>query len=256
MEQIGVFLEGTGVLWLGVLWLLWTGLLLGGYLFGKPHRRTGRRMPTWTRIGSSITLTLAAWFTLFLLRDAAYAGIVLLVAIGMSLGLVGDLFMTGILSTRGRNQADTIGGMVAFALGHVAYIAAFLTLASRFGLTHTPSLLGAWLLWLIFAFVIWRQIVTPEGKRDALQWAALPYSLLVASTAGVSSGLALQALILLPSALGGALFFFSDLLIANRIFRHANNPLLDDAIWLTYGPAQMLLVYATCAALIVLASMP
>lgn len=256
MQPIVAFLDQTVVLWLAGLGLLWVILLLGGFTLGRPQRRTGRRMPTWTRIGSSIALTLAAWLFLYLVRNTAVGGIVLLIAVGMTLGLVGDLFMAGILTTQGKGQPDTPGGMIAFGLGHVAYIAAFLTIASRFGLSRTPSLLGAWLIWLSVAFGVWRQVVAPEGERSALQWAALPYALLLASTAGITSGLALQTLVLLPSAIGGALFFFSDLMIANRIFRHSQNPLLDDAVWFTYSPAQMLLVYATCGALISLAAQP
>ena len=76
-----------------------------------------------------------------------------------------------------------------------------------------------------------------------LHWAALPYALLLASTAGFATGLALQDATLLPLALGAALFLLSDLILAAQLFNHLHFPLIGDVIWLTYGPGQMLIVY-------------
>ena len=46
---------------LGLL-VLWAIFLFGGFLFGKRNAEGTRRMPTWTRMASSLTLVVAAWF--------------------------------------------------------------------------------------------------------------------------------------------------------------------------------------------------
>ena len=77
-----------------------------------------------------------------------------------------------------------------------------------------------------------------------LHWIVLPYALLLATTAGVATGLALQAPSFWPLALGAALFLFSDTLIGGNWFNNLDFPLVHDLIWLTYGPGQMLIVYS------------
>ena len=79
--------------------------------------------------------------------------------------------------------------------------------------------------------------------------AALPYALLLASSAGFASGLALNASVFIPLVLGCALFLVSDLILAARLFNGASFPLIDDVVWLTYGPAQMLIVFSVGAAI-------
>jgi hypothetical protein len=82
-------------------------------------------------------------------------------------------------------------------------------------------------------------------KPSSLHWAALPYALLLAMTAGLACGLALQEGGFIPVALGAVLFLISDLILAARLFNHAYFRWIDDWVWLTYGPAQMLIVYGT-----------
>jgi len=66
---------------------------------------------------------------------------------------------------------------------------------------------------------------------------------LLAGTAGVTAALALHDQRLALLALGGALFLISDLVLGYRIFQ-ARFYLGGDATWLTYGPGQMLIVFA------------
>jgi len=75
---------------------------------------------------------------------------------------------------------------------------------------------------------------------------------LLASTAGLAAGLAVQSSAFLPAALGGALFLASDLILAGQLFNGLSFPLIGDVIWLTYGPAQALLVYGGDAAILLL----
>ena len=86
--------------------------------------------------------------------------------------------------------------------------------------------------------------IAGRKARTVLHYAALPYALLLASTAGFATGLALNISAFIPLALGCALFLLSDLLIAARLFSGVFFPLIDDVVWLTYGPAQMLIVYS------------
>jgi hypothetical protein len=73
----------------------------------------------------------------------------------------------------------------------------------------------------------------------------LPYALLLASTAGLATGLALQSTYFVPLAIGAALFLLSDLILAGELFSGLQFPLIGDVIWLTYGPGQALIVYAS-----------
>ena len=78
---------------------------------------------------------------------------------------------------------------------------------------------------------------------------ALPYALLLATTAGLAGGVGLQAGRFIPVAVGGLLFLTSDLILAAQLFNQAYFPWISDWVWLTYGPAQMLIVYGLGAAL-------
>jgi hypothetical protein len=224
-----------------ILWIAWAVLLFGGMAFGKPDTEHTRRMPRWTRMASSLTLVIAGWSFALLHRDSLYAKLMLLVAVGMTLGFVGDLFMAKLIL---RNDSYIFGGIGAFGLGHIAYIAAFLTLADRLRLdAPTPrwaALIALWIIGAVFWYIV---VLRGAEKRSTLHWAALPYALLLATTAGLAGGLALQDVRFAPVALGALLFLTSDLILAARLFNHAYFRWIDDWVWLTYGPAQMLIVY-------------
>jgi hypothetical protein len=226
-------------LWLLGLLLLWAALLFGGFLCGKLDARQTRRMPTWTRLVSSVVLVAAAWSWYWLTRGSAANTVALLIAVGMTLGMLGDVFMAKLLPV----PQYVLWGMVAFGLGHVAYISAFWRLGNLRGL-DASSRWGAWAVWLLVGLIGWYFAVYRGQKPTVLHWAALPYALLLASTAGLASSRAVQAPVFVPLALGGALFLLSDLILAARLFSGAHFYLIDDVVWLTYGPAQALIVYA------------
>lgn len=232
--------------WLIGLLIAWAALLYGGLLWRKPQPGRAGRMPVQTRLLSSATLVVAGWSWAFFSRDTAAAAYAIGIAAGMTLGLLGDLFMARLLP----GPQPVLAGMAAFGLGHLAYIAAGLGFGNRYGLDAWLPRYGAWGVWLLIGAVGWYLAARPDRRPTALHWAALPYALLLASTAGVASGLALQAGALLPFAAGAALFLFSDLLIALRMFSQRRFQRLDDLIWLTYGPGQMLIVYSIGAAMI------
>lgn len=226
-----------------VLLAAWAALLFGGFAFGQISADRQRRMPAWTRLASSGLLVLAGWAWFFFSRGQA-APLPLLIAIGMSLGGVGDLFMAGWLPAANR----VIAGIAAFGLGHLAYIAAVWLYSNRHGLVSPAPRAGAWLVWLFIGVAAWYLVVYRGRRHTTLQLAALPYALLLASTTGLAWGLALQASAFLPLAFGAALFLASDLLLAARLFSGLRFYLSDDWVWLMYGPGQMLIVYAIAMA--------
>lgn len=222
--------------WLLALWLLWAGLLGGGFVWGRPTAAKPQRMPLWTRIGSSMVLVIIAITLAATGRETAYLW---LITLGMGLGLVGDLFMARLLPLR---KAE-MGGMAAFGLGHIVYLVALIGFNPVENLAGRPLFWLGWLAWLLLGGVGWYLIVWRGQTAGLLPKLALPYALLLASTAGAGTGAGLVDGRFLPFALGGALFLFSDLLIALRLFRHNQNPWLNDLIWLTYGPAQALIIF-------------
>ncbi len=222
------------------IWLLALLIIWGALLSGSTERRRAASAP-WLRLGSSLTLVLGAWTWYLVTRDTpSVVMFALLVAVGMTLGFLGDLLLANALPVK----QGFLAGMVAFALGHITYIAAILSL--------TPHI--QWIvegIVLLVALAGWYLVVFRGTEATQLRWAALPYALLVATTAGVAVGLAIQTPTFLPLAIGAALFLVSDLLVAGERFGGLRFPHLDDAVWLTYGPAQMLIVYAVNSALVV-----
>ncbi|MCC7355405.1 MAG: lysoplasmalogenase [Anaerolineae bacterium] len=235
-------------LWLTGLLVLWATLLFGGFAFGKADAGRIRRMPTWTRLTSSAALVVAGWSWFWITRGNAANSFALLVAIGMTFGFLGDLFMARLLPV----SRYVLGGIGAFGLGHVVYIAAFLRLGNQAGLAAAGARWIAWILWLLVGLVGWYLAVYRGQRPTALHRAALPYALLLASTAGFATGLALQAPVFVSLAIGGALFLLSDLILAAQLFNGVRFYLIGDVVWLTYGPAQALIVYAVAGALRVL----
>jgi hypothetical protein len=224
--------------WLAGLLLLWGSLLFGGFLFGTTDSSQSQCIPTWARMASSFTLVVAAWsWSLGAPGDRRLFSA--LIALGMTFGLAGDLLLADLLPA----PQPVPAGMAAFSLGHVAYISAILFLGRRAGLKATLRRWGSLACCLAVGLVAWFVIVYPSQAPVELRWAALGYTLLLATTAGAASGLALQAPEFTPLALGGCLFLVSDLILAGQLFGRFQFYLLNVAVWLTYGPAQMLIVY-------------
>lgn len=227
------YLAASQRFWLIGLLIVWAIFLFGGFVFGKG----ARRMPAWTRMTSSAVLVAAAW-SWFVINQGSFS---LLLALGMTLGFVGDLWLAGVLPF-GRS---VIGGIVAFGIGHIFYISAILHFGNQNGLNAPIPRWSALVIWLLVGLVGWYLIVFRRQEVTILHWAALPYALLLASTAGLATGLALQSTYFVPLAIGAALFLLSDLILAGELFSGLQFPLIGDVIWLTYGPGQALIVYAS-----------
>lgn len=229
--------------WLIGLLIVWALLLFGGFLVGSGN--PARRMPGWTRMASSATLVVAAYSWFLFTRDTTVSGYALLIAFGMTCGFIGDLWLGGYLP----GGRSVLGGMAAFGIGHVFYIAAFLRYSNSVGLNNSSARWGALAVWLLIGAVGWYVIVSSRQPATTITWVALPYALLLSATAGLATSMALQDLRFVPLAIGAALFLLSDLILAGELFAGLDFPLIGDVVWLTYGPAQMLIVYSVGLAL-------
>lgn len=225
--------------WILGLLAVWAILLIGGFVVGPASPDGTRRMPLWGRLGSSLMLVVAGWCWWWLSRGSSVAGVGLLIASGMTFGFVGDVYMAKVLPI----AQPVIGGMSAFGLGHIAYNVAMLRLGRPSMQAAANLRWAAWLVWLALGAIGWYWVVWRGQQHSRLHRAALPYALLLASTTGLATGLALLNPAWWTLAVGGALFLISDLLLATQLFNHTSFPLISDIVWLTYGPAQALIVY-------------
>jgi hypothetical protein len=236
-----------------VLWLSWAGLLAAAMLVGN---LAGHAAPwaTALRMASSVALVVTAWWAYALWRATAAGTFALAIASGMTLGAIGDFFNAGLLGFV--PLADpTLGGIAAFGLGHVVYIAGSLRLARAAGITDRRTMFNAVAVWQLIGLIGWYTVVMLGSERRALVWPALAYSLLLAGTAGVTAGLARQERRLFGLALGAALFLTSDLILAFELFR-GSFAYDTECVWLTYGPGQMLIIFSILSAASVLGARP
>jgi uncharacterized membrane protein YhhN len=228
--------------WFVGLWVAWAILLATAMLLGSLGPGHGSPLATAARMGSSVVLVVSAWLAYGLWRSLPVGRFALCIALGMTLGAIGDFFNAGLLNFVPLSN-PVLGGIAAFGLGHVAYITGAIDLARRAGILNPRTIVGAVLAWQIVGLVGWYVVVMLGSENRELVWPALPYSLLLAGTAGIASGLALQERRLIPLATGAALFLASDLILACGLFR-GHFPYQSECVWFTYGPGQMLIVFS------------
>ncbi|WP_102225150.1 lysoplasmalogenase [Acidimangrovimonas sediminis] len=192
------------------------------------------RPVSWPRSGVK---TLA---TLCLAGAAATLGAPLLVTLGLALGAAGDFA----LSRPGRRAF--LAGMALFALGHLAYAAAFL----RAGLGDILLLPAVAVAALALSTEIWLR-----PRTGALKWPVRGY--VVAITAMMLAALTLpdRALAVI---LGAALFLGSDLLLSTVLFPRPGasrapstrlSRLASRMAWVGYWAGQALIALGAAAAL-------
>ena len=110
-----------------------------------------------------------------------------------------------------------------FGLGHVAYIAGGIDVLRRLGLHSRPgwlrTLAAAIAFWMILGVVLWLLLVYPSGDHVAARWPCLAYSVLLATTTGLLTALAVLDRRFVPMAVGAVLFLASDGFLAVRLFQ-------------------------------------
>lgn len=175
--------------------------------------------------------------TALLALIALLAGVNPWLTLGLVLGALGDFALT-----RGGQRAF-LAGLVAFALGHLAYIPAFLY---GFWPALSPGVTGVLVLALPLSTSFWLLPWTGAMRRPVQVYC------------GVIGGMALSAFCVPhgPAQLwlqtGAVLFVASDLLLALRLFRLENpqhKRLAALILWPLYYGAQVLILLGGLAAL-------
>ena len=224
-----------------LLWCLWAVMLSAGIV--ADNLGSGF-YSAFGRLGSSVVLIAAGWVWYSACYGTAAARYSRLIAVGMTLGAIGDFFMAGLLQQWIVLPKPELGGMLAFGLGHVVYIVGCFEARRRARLTSGSAMLKSIVAWQAISVLGWYLVVYLSTKESTrlLVWPALPYSQLLAGTAGVATGLAVQNKRFTVLAVGAALFLISDLVLAWGMFR-GTFPHRTEAVWIPYGVGQMMIVY-------------
>lgn len=249
--------------WVVPLWVIWVGLLFGGMILNGFESIDSNNFLKATRLTSSVVLVLAAFCFLSSANRPPLSWPLLMIAVGMTFGLFGDISNSQILIHDGKTA--TMGGIITFAIGHLAYMTACWAIRKDLNLRSPTAWWASMLFWQLAGIIGWAIVVYPVQPREPVHWAALPYSMLLAGTAGMTTALAVQNPRLWIFGLGGALFLASDLVLAVQLFQgrgaildgltsitgwvdggglHFLKQISENACWLLYGPGQMCLVYA------------
>ncbi len=220
-------------------------LLAGGLVFGKLNEEKTGRLPLPLRMLLSAMLVVAA----FVGWQAGARGtpaqtFAALIFLGMAAGFVGDLIMARLIPTPNR----LIFGMAEFGIGHLFYIAAFLSLPIR---SELPVGWGdAVLLAAMLGFCIWAwytRVRKPGGSR-AINIGSLVYGLLIGVMAALAVDIALRDAHYITLAAGALLFWISDFVLGNWVVRGHLWKSVNDVVWVTYVLGQLLIVYSVAAA--------
>ncbi len=226
------------------LWLLWFAFLpctFGAILI------TGQ--DGWTRFWgmSSVTLSIAAWINWVLHRQDLSGQACALIALGMTLGMLADLY--GAFSTLRFTEPLTMI-IPLFALGHVVYIGGMMLLARRLNLTRWPGWGKAFAIAVVFydlaGLALWSTLVRSSVDLPHMHVPTVGYTIFLSTAAAVMATAACFDRRFLAVGVGGLLFLVSDVFLAVRLFQN-NWRGIGDLCWITYGVGQMLIVYGVIA---------
>lgn len=224
------------------LWLAWVVLLSGGLIAHVAEGAGISSIETELKTGSSLALVAFGWLSVAV-TPPAMRSVASLVAVGVTLGCLGDA--SPLLGSRWPDPQRTLGNMLLFGLGHVAYIRACV-LVRRWGRAKCRATLwyGSLAVWLVIGCVLWYFAAYTGTRHPIMRVPALGYTLLLSATTGAAVGYALSDRLFAPVAIGAMLFLTSDLLLAIWIFHDfVFRPF--DFVWLSYGVGQMLIVVGT-----------
>ena len=228
---------------------VWALLLCGGLLWGRSPSQD-RLIPAWTLAASAATLLLLAWFGYLLTRaGTARAGYAFGIAAGLTACTVGDLF----IARRPAPKWSPVG-ISFFACGHLLYSGAIARYLVRYIAQYGDGLGGMrWLaltLWLAFgALAGWAVLLRARRRGPLWASAAVAYTLLLCSTAGLASGLALTVPLFGVLAAGALLLLLSDLVLVAALSVNLRLPWIGNAARLLRVPAQALIVVSIWSAL-------
>lgn len=211
-------------------------LLLSAFAFGQYNAERTRRTLKPLRLSTSAVaavIALVAWLSHSPLANAAPWFL-----IGMVFGLLGDLTLADVLPMPNR----MIGGIALFGVGHVAYIIGFAQVAATLGLSDPLTGSMFWVVYVLASSFLWVLFINNPTKSRTLNLGSLIYAWLISVMAGTAGGLAIQDARFVPTAIGGALFLLSDLILGNRELRDNGWFLVHDVVWVIYIAGQALIV--------------
>ena len=221
-------------------------LLAGGLIFGKLNEEQTGRLPRPLRMLLSALLVVAAFLGWQAgARGTAVQTFAALIFLGMAAGFVGDLIMARLIPVPNR----LICGMIAFGIGHLFYVAAFLQLARKSAFTGIRMPIVVLLAMVDFCCWAWYTWVRKPGGSKAINVGSLLYGLLFGVMAALAVALAMHDAHYITLAAGALLFMASDLILGNWVIRGHFWKSVNDVIWVTYVSGQLLIVYSVAAAL-------
>lgn len=219
---------------------LWAGLLYGGFFFGTYRPDTLHRMPRWARLSASFVLVMVAWLLMLTWQSPYRMHYARWLALGMTFGFIGDLFMAKLLI---RSALYLPFGMGAFAVGHLCYLAGMMQALRAVDMPiWTGRFVGITATWLMIGLIGWYITVYRGQSAGGMLYAALGYGLLLCATAAFAMNLSLQKTAFIGLFVGTLLFLMSDLVLSMRLFSGARWSHLGDVVWLLYSTGQMLIV--------------
>jgi hypothetical protein len=225
-----------------LLWCIWALLLAGGLIASVGANASLSSLETELKVASSLVLVACGWLALTTVVSAMRP-ITRLIAVGMTLGFLGDA--SPLLGSLWPVPQRTLGNMLLFGLGHVAYIrACVLVRRADHNRCDTARWCGSFAVWLAIGAVLWYFAAYTGTQHPEMRFPALAYTLLLSATVGAAVGCALSNRSFVPVAAGAILFLISDLLLAVWIFRDPVQPSFD-LVWLCYGVGQMLIVFGS-----------
>ena len=223
------------------LLIVWAALLVGGFLSRKSPTAE-RLVPPWVHAASSFALLLLAWYGYLLTRagtdSARYAfGL----AAGLTFAVTGGLFLAS-----AAKPIRTRIGFSASTLGHLLFIAALARFGTAFGSPRWILLC----LWLAIGSLVCRAVLTQaRGLEPRLAAAVVAYLLLLFTTTGLGTGLALTRPLFGTLAAGTVLLLLGELsLLTQRLLRR-RTPSFGNAARVLRWPGLALIALSIWSAL-------
>ena len=211
-------------------------LLLMAFIFGASNAGRTRRTLKPLRLATSfvaMVMALVVWAS-----NTRLAGAAPWFFLGMAFGFSGDLILADVIPLPKR----MISGLIAFGVGHICYVSGFINVAAILGLSNPITGSLFWVVYVIASSFLWVAFITNPAKSRTLNIGSLIYAWLISVMAGAAGGLALQDPRLTLTAIGGALFLLSDLILGNRELRDNGWFLVHDVVWIIYIAGQALIV--------------
>jgi hypothetical protein len=227
-----------------VLFLAQVALFAFGF-FGPwrdaPELTNNGRLPRPVRMLLSALLLVAA-FVVWQSGGRLLAVYSQWVFFGMFASFIGDLIMARLIPLPNR----LIGGMLAFAIAHALYMAAYIQTIGALDAAVLNS--GFWLgvgFYGIVSIVGWLVLIRNPEKHSSINIGALLYGAWI----GLMASFALSLAVVIGgafwvTALGGLFFIASDFIIGVTDIRGIQIKNSNDWIWLTYVAGQMGIIYA------------